>query len=373
MHHAGREWPSTVRTGDTMSIWDNLDRDGHIGSSFSGENNNSFHGERDMKTSRYSDSKVAGYMQDAPDGTTHSAEMAHVSDIIENMQREVVGLRQQLMAVEDNVTGVVKASAQTTSETAKHQDIWNLEKKLQEYGSKSEAERSALLEHLEKQENFLSLLSASQESQKEAFTSFANEIRRKEEAQPQNLSQPSFSRTIPVSVDADSLENSMCADMDPVVAEMARRAGIGLEDLHDIALKITEVNKADAVAELQLAHVEKVNEQIKEISLTKMSGNQAHTQQKLFNDKEQQIHDKEIRLAEIQSELHADTVSVECDKAVRNHRDVEISKTRWEAFSAVSDQWSQAMASAARWGSIGGGISFVAYCCVQVAKVYFGQ
>lgn len=340
-----------------MSIWDKLNEDGDIGASVS-EENNPFHGERDM--SSYSD---CGVLEPT------SAEMAHLSDVIEGMQREMVGLRQQLMAVEDNVTGVVKASAQTTSETAKHQDIWNLEVKLQEISSKSAEERTTLLATLEKQENFLSQLASSQESQKEAFTSFANEIRRKGEEH--SLAQEQAITPIPVST--DSLDNSMFADMDPAIAEMARRAGIGLEDLHDIALKITEVKKADAVAQLQLAHVEKVNEQLKEISLRKMDGEQTHTQQKLINTLEQQAHDKNIRLAEISAESASDRTSAECDKDVRNHRDVEISKTRWEAFSAVSDQWSQALTSAVRWLAVGGGVSFVAYSCVQVARVYFGQ
>jgi len=169
----GRNDPQKQK-GNSMSIWDKLNEDGHIGTSlFSEENDKSFLGERDMRaTSSYSDSVTPSIVFDNP-------EMAHVSDIIESMQREVVGLRQQLMAVEDNVTGVIKASTQTTSETAKHKDIWNLEKKLQEFTRKNEEDRAAFIEGLEKQENFLSQLAASQESQKEAFTSFANEIRRK--------------------------------------------------------------------------------------------------------------------------------------------------------------------------------------------------
>lgn len=349
-----------------MSIWDSVNKNGTLkssnGSSLSGEKDKPFLGERDMRTSSYSDSV-------APT----SAEMAHVSDVIESMQRDVVALRQQLMAVEDNVTGVVKASAQATSETAKHKDIWNLEVKLQEFGNKNAEERSGFIEALKAQENFLERLTASQDSQKEAFTSFANEIRRKDSDVELARLNAASQQVLVDPTNADSLENSMCADMDPVIAEMARRAGIGLEDLHDIALKITEVNKSDAVAQIQLAHVEKVNEQLKEISIRKMEGEQVHSQQKLINTLEQQTHDKNIRLAEIDAESASDRNSVECDKDIRNHRDVEISKARWEAFNAMSDQWSQALTTTIRWGCVGGGVSFVAYCCVQVARVYFGQ
>jgi len=290
------------------------------------------------------------------------------------LKNEVVGMRQQLMAAEDNLTSVAKATSQDSAEAAKHVDVWNLEKKLRYFADYLEEQKNADREQVETRlqsmENFLQQLSSAQQEQRNAFSDFAEEIRHKKDTDLRVDYRP---QTNSVSTDADDLEHSLYADLPPEIEEMARRAGIGLEDLHDIALKVTEVKKADAVAELQLAHVEKVNEQLKEITLKKLEGEQKQdmleTQElSLENDRE-----KEIRLAEIDAETKVETTSNVCEKEVRNHRDVEISKARYSALNAVSEQWSKTTTSAIRWLSVSGGVGFVAWCCVQIAQVYFAQ
>jgi len=334
-----------------MSIWDSLNSDGTL--------NNS-------KSSTPSFGKTRRDMSNLSDSGRS------VSGKLEDMQGQMTAMRQQLMAVEDNVTGVVKASSAQSTETAKYKDIWDLKQQFTQLASKSDSERTELMDRINHMATFLDSMSSSQASQKEAFESFAINLRNQVESGV--LAREQATNAIPVvtvSADPQSLENSMFTDMDPFIADMARRAGIGVEDLQEIALKITEVNKSDEIAGLQLAHVEKVNEQLKEISLRKMEGNQVHEQQKLINTLQQQDHDKAIRLAEINAELDAEKITATCDKDVRNNRDVEISRARWDTMTAVSDQWSKAVTTAIRWGSVGGGVSFVAYCCVQIAQVYF--
>lgn len=317
-----------------MSIWDNLTPDGEL--------------------AKYED------LHQIPSTKTPGRDMSVNVSEIHQLNSGLNALRQQVMAMEDNITAMVKATSSNTSENARYQDVFNVEKKLTEFKDANEETQKGILDRLDKQQEFLNqVMNSSEEAQRNLLAKLGDKS--------------SAVNAIPVNTDPESLENSMFADLDPAIAEMAKRAGIGFEDLHDLALKVAEVKKADEVAKLQLAHVEKVNEQVKEISLKKMEIEQHDRVMQLDRELREKEQDKEIRLAEINAELDSDKQTVEADRDVRNHRDIELSKARWAALNAVSEHWSNTVTTLARWGSVGGGVAFLGYCLTQVAKAYFAQ
>jgi len=118
--------------------------------------------------------------------------------------------------------------------------------------------------------------------------------------------------------DPEQLENSMFRDVPPEIKAAAKEAGIGVEDLIELALKF----------------VDKRNE--------------------AKHKRREQKNDIKLEMKKLKN------------KAIQRDLDVDIARVRWQSFETFSKNINTVATAAVKWGSMAAGASFIAYFITNI-------
>ena len=155
----------------------------------------------------------------------------------------------------------------------------------------------------------------------------AEAYREQVELETAQTAAPSAYRVGEIVDDGEQLENSMFKDVPPEIKAAAERAGIGIEDLCELALKF----------------VDKRNEA-----------------------KQKRREDKFKRL-ELKKETALKLAALEVDYKLRREVDVKVSDVRWGAFKEFVSATNNVVSTGLRWGSLSAGAVGITYFITSMA------
>lgn len=126
--------------------------------------------------------------------------------------------------------------------------------------------------------------------------------------------------------DEEQLENSMFKDVPPEIKAAAERAGIGIEDLCDLALKFVDKR----------------------------------------NEAKQSRRDAKYKRLVLKKEKALELAALEIDYKLRREVDAKVSDIRWSALTSFAGNINTVTTAAVKWGSLAAGASFIAYSITNI-------